>query len=310
MGALSESDQCDKSNKSDNPVTNKHPFFSIIIPVYKQWARVPELLKALKAQTLAASDFEILLINNASPDFPENLQLPTNAQVSHCQKAGSYAARNQGIQLARGEWLVFTDADCLPKLDWLANLRQAIQTAPNQQQIFAGAIQMQASDQPNWLETYDLLRGIPQENYVKKGYAATANLTFSKAASEQQLFNDQRFSGGDAELCRQLVAQGYQLSYLPQACVHHPARKTWQEVVTKVRRIKGGQLTAGTRQQRVKWAIKTLIPPVKAYWRYLSNQHFTWQQRLRAICIESLLWIFAIQEMLNLLIFKKTPERS
>jgi glycosyltransferase involved in cell wall biosynthesis len=59
--------------------------------------------------------------------------------VAQCKQArtgfearpGSYAARNTGIELARGDILAFTDADCLPAADWIEHGLAALQRVEN-----------------------------------------------------------------------------------------------------------------------------------------------------------------------------------
>ena len=89
------------------------PRFSVVVPVYRDWEAVPGLLAALAAQTLAA--FEILLVDNGSGSGAEAppLALPPEARLVACATPGSYAARNAGAAVAAGDWLVFTDADCI-----------------------------------------------------------------------------------------------------------------------------------------------------------------------------------------------------
>lgn len=300
--------------------------------------------------------FEVLLINNGPEfDLPETFLsnlLPPGAALQvrllDCLKPGSYAARNVGVQAAAGEWLVFTDADCLPDPHWLEGFQQAIaaakaeisgaensephehtssctsassQSTSNQstsadkdvslgrKMLFAGGIRMQASAQPNVFEVYDLLRGIPQQRYVASGYAVTANLCVHRAMAISQPFNEARFSGGDAEFSRTLVARGLHLIYLPAAFVHHPARDSWQAISTKVRRIKGGQICSGRLADRLRWCVRTLLPPVLAFYRYLKQGDFSLTQRWLACAVELRLWWVGVDEMLRLVFTHQQPER-
>jgi len=41
------------------------------------------------------------------------------AFATHENCPGSYAARNKGLSLAKGDVLAFTDSDCIPALDWI-----------------------------------------------------------------------------------------------------------------------------------------------------------------------------------------------
>ncbi|WP_353057092.1 glycosyltransferase family A protein [Microbulbifer sp. VAAF005] len=47
-------------------------------------------------------------------------------KTGKCKKPGSYAARNKGVELAEGDWLIFTDADCLPDSKWIAGIDRAV----------------------------------------------------------------------------------------------------------------------------------------------------------------------------------------
>src|SRR5690554_2984846 len=95
---------------------------SVIIPTYKDWERLALCLQALENQSFKPSNFEIIVINNLPGDLPPAaFKLPKNAVLVDEGKPGSYAARNTGIGMAKGEILAFTDSDCIPHKDWLIN---------------------------------------------------------------------------------------------------------------------------------------------------------------------------------------------
>ena len=283
---------------------------SVIVPVFNQWDRVQDLLACMARQTLDQQAWELLLIDNGSKSISLPEVLPGNARMLQCEQAGSYAARNHGAAEAQGDFLVFTDADCLPADDWLERLRGIAASMVTESCLCAGAVKMISdSDKPSASEIYDLVKGIPQQRYVSQGWATTANLMVPRTVFENLGgFDVTRFSGGDADFCRRAVASGVGLKYLPEAIVQHPTRKEWSDLVTKVRRMKGGQIAAGTKAQRLTWSVRTMIPPFRPSWHCLTAAHAPWRYRWVAVGVQWRLWLVGLQEMFRL-IFGGAPER-
>ena len=282
------------------------PFFTVIVPVYRQWDFVPRLLASLESQAWPAADVEILLVNNGPEDETPPLVLPPNARLLTCLEPGSYAARNAGSAAARGKWLVFTDADCRPHPGWLAAFaRVAAETSD----LLAGPIvAVCEASAPNPYQIYDRLRGIPQARYVRNGYAATANLAVARPVFEAAGgFDPARFSGGDAALCREAGRKGYRIRLVEAAVVDHPCRSTWQDLATKARRVKGGQIRSGPFGLRLQWFLRTLTPPLRATVRFLKAEA-PFAQRRMAIGVLFRLWLVEIDETLRLLLGRR-PER-
>ena len=287
------------------------PPYSLIIPVYEQWDLIPDLLACLDSQTLLPEKFEIILVDNGSSRFDPPRQLPPNALVTRCLTPGSYAARNAGVAVARGKWLAFTDADCRPEPAWLERLLDPVVMSGHLAVIRAGAIRMvPANGKPSRYEMYDLVKGIPQDWYVSRGYATTANLAVP-AALVRDLggFDSSRFSGGDAAFCRAAARHGVMLEYVPDAVVEHPARSDWRSLATKARRVKGGQLTAGTRKERLVWVLRTFSPPVLAVWRFLRVKQQPLRYRLVAVGIQMRIWLLEMREVVALVLNAQAERR-
>ena len=92
---------------------NKQPLISVIIPAYNASSSIARALDSVLGQTF--TDFEILVVNDGSSDTPE-LESVLNAYLKmiayHKQEnRGAGAARNVGVNNARGEFLAFLDAD-------------------------------------------------------------------------------------------------------------------------------------------------------------------------------------------------------
>jgi len=272
---------------------------SVIIPVFEQWDRMGDLLAALDRQTLARSTFEIIVVDNGSTaiHMPDNRS--DNLELVTCAQPGAYAARNAGLAHAIGQWIAFTDADCLPAPDWLESLLRAAGEG-GEKNLVAGRVEMvPASTDPTVWEVYDLVKGIPQARYVNSGYAATANLMAPRAALDAVGgFDAARMSGGDAAFCRAAQANGYGIIYAPDAVVRHPARGTWHELVTKARRVKGGQMAPGT---PLRYRLGTLLPPVPAIGRFLASREHPLRHRVTACMVQLALWGVECGEAIRLL---------
>ena len=92
---------------------------SIIIPVYNAASYLDKCIESILHQKY--KDFELLLINDGSTDNSGDIcdafALKDNRiSVFHQQNQGVSAARNLGIEQAKGEWLQFIDSD-----DWIEN---------------------------------------------------------------------------------------------------------------------------------------------------------------------------------------------
>ena len=90
------------------------PVISVIIPVYKCEKYLENCVNSILNQTF--SDFEIILVDDGSPDNSGKIcdalaEKHGNITVLHQNNQGQAAARNNGVKIARGEWLHFVDAD-------------------------------------------------------------------------------------------------------------------------------------------------------------------------------------------------------
>ena len=97
------------------------PFFSIIMPCHNDGAYLPKALSAIAAQTFR--DFELCFVNDASTDNSEEVifafmkehpDIPVNYWKKEGKNQGASLSKNQGMYMARGEYILFNDAD-----DWM-----------------------------------------------------------------------------------------------------------------------------------------------------------------------------------------------
>ena len=222
---------------------------SIIIPVYNDAQSINVCLEALLHQTYSKNNFEVIVADNGSNDDTQNTikwycrnYRQFIRMVIEDEIQSSYAARNKGIQVAKGKILAFTDSDCVPEPQWIeAGLR-----ALKRENATCGAGHISfffESDQPNVCEYFDSKRKLNQKAYVHSaGFGATANFFSERRLFETYgLFRNDLISGGDYEFGRRLTQKNERLIYITDAIVKHPARSTFSQIRKKTKRVAIGQ---------------------------------------------------------------------
>lgn len=204
---------------------------SVVVPVLDDAPRLAACLDALAAQREAPA-FEVLVVDNGSTDDSVAVASahPLQPVVLRESRPGSYAARNTGAAAARGEVLAFTDADCVPAVDWLTAGLRAAQRAP----VVGGSVRMARSAAPSVWERYDRAVYLRQQELVEtQGFAATANLWVTgEAWRAVGAFEPALQSSGDLEWGRRAAARGCAPVYASDVVVEHAprssARATWR----------------------------------------------------------------------------------
>jgi GT2 family glycosyltransferase len=271
-----------------------------VIPIYNQYENIQNLIDAIKHQkNININEVEVMLVDNNSSgiEIPDASGL--NFNFLTCTKVGSYAARNIGIRNSLGDLLIFTDADCIPDENWISSLLKSYE----QGCIVAGAVNISfESKNPGLAEVYDVALGIPQRQYVKRGYAATANILIPKEAINKcGSFNEDLLSGGDAELTYRLRLNGWHLVYEPSAIVNHPPRKSLKDLFNKKRRIVGGQFAKSKGINRAKLLAKLLMLPGRDIIRIERNELLYLKDYIKLTLVIPLVWLVSLYEYMRLL---------
>lgn len=98
--------------------------FSVIVPTYNEEKYIEQCLRSILQQNTARSEFELIVSDGASTDktFCYADKLADRVVVN--EKKGASAQRNYGAQQAKGEILVFVDADTYLDKNFLNALQE------------------------------------------------------------------------------------------------------------------------------------------------------------------------------------------
>lgn len=196
--------------------------FSIIIPTYKRNDLLALCLQRLQpgAQSLEAHLYEVIVTDDAAdPATKQLLQTAFPwAKYTAGPQRGPAANRNHGARLATGQWLVFTDDDCLPDAQWLQAYSEAIRAHP-ECRAFEGAILP---------DDWALLKKDMAECPVNTtgGCFWSANIMLAQSFFEQLGGFDEQFTiaAQEDQDLQWRIQQQHDIVFVHQAKVVHPVR--------------------------------------------------------------------------------------
>ncbi len=211
------------------------PPLTVVVPVLNATRTLPRTLAALAA--LAPAPDEIVLVDNGSTDgTPARLQAfaasASTAKVIVIRepRRGASSARNAGVRAATGDVVVFTDADCCPRPDWLAALSAPLADAT----VGAVAGGLASTPPRGIVETFSSLFTLQLPAAASRhtrwtpwaGGFPTANLAVRRELLSRLGGFDESVAiyGEDYDLCARLYAAGAAIVYTPDAVVEHQHR--------------------------------------------------------------------------------------
>lgn len=137
----------------------ERPLVTIVMPCYQCGGSVEKTVDSIVAQTV--TDWELIAVDDGSRDNTGAVLDARAAQekrlrVIHQQNAGVSAARNAGIQAAKGKWLFFMDADDVLEPFALCTL---LKLADDSVDIVCGAYKIRHTDENNREEIHACANG-------------------------------------------------------------------------------------------------------------------------------------------------------
>jgi len=233
---------------------SKPPFVSIIIPVKNFERTIEKTFEYLLNVDYPRDSWEWVIADGGSTDrtiaiikeWQAKYPFIRLVEVPNCPSPGF--ARNKALAVVRGEFLIFTDADCAPDKEWVNEIMKHFLRDP-QIAAVGGEVYTLKVDPKNlveaWCQHFRFNMVSPRYGFIKEGYYpdfplephpsdigghkayffGTCNVAYRKSAMESigAKFWD-RPTGEDMDLSYQHRSRGWKFYFAPKAKVDHMHR--------------------------------------------------------------------------------------
>ncbi|MBN1913600.1 MAG: glycosyltransferase [Candidatus Omnitrophica bacterium] len=230
------------------------PFVSIIIPVKNFERTIEKTFEYLLNVDYPRASWEWVIADGGSndktipiiKDWQKKYPFIKLVEIPNCPSPGF--ARNKALEVVKGEFLFFTDADCAPCSDWLKEMLKHFDADPNIAAV-GGEVYTLKVDPDNlveaWCQHFRFNMVSPRYGFIKEGYYpdfpkeplpsdigghkgyffGTCNVAYRRKAMEDigVKFWD-RPTGEDMNLSYECRRHGYKFYFAPKAKVDHMHR--------------------------------------------------------------------------------------
>ncbi len=202
---------------------------SVVIPAYNAAATIEECLLSLGEQTIPRAEYEVIVVDDGSTDQTGEVARRHGASVLKQPNSGPAAARNRGIAAARGDIVLFTDADCAPAPDWIEQM-----AAPLSDQRIVGVKGIYRTRQRSLAARFIQLEYQDRYDHTARSEYVDFIDTYAACYRRQVLVESGGFdtsfplaSTEDQELSFRLAEAGHKMVFNPRAIVYHRHPESW-----------------------------------------------------------------------------------
>ena len=207
---------------------NPHPLISIIIPAYNCEETIVRCVDSILRLTWGNK--EIIIIDDGSTDATPDILKGYGGyiRIIRTPNAGPSRARNIGVREATGEFIAFTDSDCIVAEDWLDELFRGF--VSEKTAGVGGDQQSPADDTPFGKNIHAFMKSVGfvadylkiQDRLIRTRHNPTCNVMYHREVLlEAGLFDEALWPGEDVDIDLKISRLGYELYYNPGAVVCH-----------------------------------------------------------------------------------------
>lgn len=218
---------------------------SVVILTFNSVRFIKSCLDSLFAQD--NRDFEVIIVDNGSGDGTVSLvkkRYPQVILIENKQNLGTCVARNQGIQISRGRWILTLDCDVILENDFLSEISKTIKDLPskigilqpkilkaNRNTIYSTGILLSSLRRFYDIGRDEIDNGqFNSSRYIFGACSAAAfyNRDMLEEIKENTGYFDKRFFFlvEDVDLSWRAQRRGWKALYYPEAVCYHPGNSS------------------------------------------------------------------------------------
>lgn len=228
------------------------PLISIIIPTLNEENNLPRALESIKKIDYPFEKTEIIIVDGGSTDKTLEIARKFGVKIYQNQLKIRGAGCKIGIEKARGEFVAFTDADCVTPVNWLKDLLSAFNDSqvagvggpnitPKDDTQFAKAV----GEVINLLTKPGSRYGFNTKKIIEIYHNPGCNVLYKrKPILKVGNFNTELLTCEDEELDFRLIENGYKLLFTPKVVVNHYRRPTYKKIFVQFYRFAVGRSQA------------------------------------------------------------------
>lgn len=242
-------------------------YLSIIIPTRNRSLLLEKAVRSLTVQTYSPDDFEVIIIDNGSTDATKDIVESYKSKLPHLiyvyePSPGLHVGRHAGLEIARGDILVYADDDIEAFPTWLEGIAESFED-PSVALVGGNNLPHYETPPPPWVEllwnetlfgrangTYSILDFGSAIQEIPPCYVWGCNFSIRKevvlkvGGFHPDGMPDEflRYRGdGESAVSREVFDAGYKTIFNPKASVYHfvPAKRMTPDYIHKRGYIQG-----------------------------------------------------------------------
>ncbi len=201
------------------------PLISVVVPIYRSEHTLARCLDSIMQLDYPEAKREIIIVDNNSPDNSRRIAEKYPVRIITEPNQGRAFARNAGVNASQGEYIAFTDSDCIVQPGWL---RQFVINATQNPEmgIFGGRVESIALS-PD-MQRFFIAEGILSQAEAMSGqmllfpFVITANALIRRDVFDRiGLFDTELQTAEDTDWGWRAHFAGIKMAYLPDNVVWH-----------------------------------------------------------------------------------------